>query len=98
MNDLREKCVRSYLLRTHHETARLVQRAGSDLGVDGFGNGHRLARHHGLVDVALPLDELAVDRDLFAGPHAQQIADLNGLNLHCFIRSAKTYFHGRLWC
>ena len=35
-----------------------------------------LARDHRFVDRAAPFDDGAVDRDLFAWPHAQQVADL----------------------
>ena len=39
-----------------------------------------LARDHRLVDRAAPFDDGPVDRDLFAGPHAQQVARLDVRN------------------
>ena len=47
-----------------------------------LGHRHRLAGDHRLVDVALALGQLAIDRHLLAGPHAQQVADLDGVDLH----------------
>ena len=40
-----------------------------------FGHRHRFAGHHRFVQRRMPLDHRAVDRHLFAGAHAQPVAD-----------------------
>ena len=82
VDDLGEQRICTDLLGTHHEAAGLVHGPGGDLRPDGLGNRNRLTRHHRLVDVALAFGELAVDRHLLARAHAQQLSDLDGVDLH----------------
>ena len=56
---------------------------------DGLRHRNRLAGDHRLVDVALALGQLAVDRHLLAGPHAQQVADLDGVDLNGLVAAVR---------
>ena len=50
-----------------------------------LGDGHRLARHHGLVDRAAPFEHLAVDGHRLARPHAQAVADCDLIELDLLV-------------
>ena len=60
--------------RAHHERAGRVERRADDLVAGLLRGRDRLAGEHRLVDRARALDEHAVDRDLVAGPDAEQVA------------------------
>ena len=75
LDDAGEHGVAADLVGPHHERARLVERA-ADHAVAGLpGHRHRLAGHHQFVDGRAAVDDRAVDRDLFARPHPQPVAD-----------------------
>ena len=71
----RQRRVAPDLLGPHDEAARAVDRAADQLRPGRLLDRHRLAGHHGFVDRARAVDHLAVDRDFFAGAHAQTVAD-----------------------
>ena len=67
-----------------------------DLGADLLGDGHGLARHHGLVDRAAPLDDHAVDRHLLARADPQAVPDLHGVELDLLLGAVRPDAAGRL--
>ena len=74
-HDAREHGVAADALGLDDERAACVQRAADDGVAGGLGDGHGFAGHHRFVDRAAALDDLAVDGDLLAWPHAQLVAD-----------------------
>ena len=76
-DDLRQQRVAADPLGPHHQAAGAVDRAADDLGSRLFLDRDRLAGDHRLIDGAAALDDDAIDRHLFAGPDAQQIAGLH---------------------
>ena len=77
LDDLRQHRLAPDLVGAHDEAAGLVDRPADDPLAGGSCHRHRFAGDHGLVDGARSLDDLAVDRHFFAGPHAQPVADLD---------------------
>ena len=75
LHDLRQQRVAADLVGAHHEAAGLVERAGDDLGAGLLGDRHRFAGHQRFVERGAAFEDDAVDRHLFAGPHAQAVAD-----------------------
>ena len=81
-DDLRERGLGAGAIDAHVEAAGAVQRAARHAVAGLLLHGHRLAGEERLIDGAASLDDGAVDRDLVAGPHAQDIADLDRGELH----------------
>ena len=69
----------------HHEGARAVDGAGGDLVPCPLLDGHRLARDHGFVDGAPPLEDGAVDGHPLAGPHAEPVAGTHPVERHVLL-------------
>ena len=87
LHDLREHGVAPDLVGAHDEAARLVHRAADHLVTDALGHGHRLARHHRLVDRAAPFEDGAVHRNALAGTHAQAVARGHLIEAHILVRA-----------
>ena len=85
LHDLRQHGVAADLLRAHRERAGLVERAADDLVADALRRRHGFAGDQELVERAAPVDDLAVDRDFFARPHAQQVADAHRVERHVLV-------------
>ncbi len=68
--------------RAEDERPGAIQGGPDHLVTDRFGDRHRLAGEHRLVDCRGPLDDDAVDRHLVARPDSQQIAGLDVLQAH----------------
>jgi len=77
LHDLRQHRGRAHMLRLHDQCAAGVERGADQLVAHALGHGQRLAGEHGLVERAAALDHHAVDRHLFAGPHAQLVANVH---------------------
>jgi len=60
--------------RTHHETARRIDRGAGHFVAGVLLGGDWLAGDHGFIDGAAPFEHGAVDRHFFARPHPQPIA------------------------
>ena len=85
LNDLRQRRVAPGRGDGHREAAGRVERAAGH-GVAGLlGDGHGLARDHRLVDAALAVRQLAVERHLAAGLDADHVADLQAFDGHLFL-------------
>ena len=82
VHDLGEGRVPTHPGRAHDERPGRVDGRPDDLVTDGLGGRDRLAGQHRLVDGGRALDEEAVDRDLVAGPDAQQVAHEHLLQRH----------------
>ena len=85
VDDLRQQGVGADTGRAHDKSALTVHRAADDGVAFGLGHRHRFAADHGFVDIAAAFRDLAVDRDLFAGTHAQQIAGGNPVERHLLV-------------
>ena len=79
---MRERGFGAGAVDPHVEAAGAVQRAAGHAVAGLLLHGDRLAGEERLIDGAASLDDGAVDRDLVAGPHAQDIADLDRGKLH----------------
>src|SRR3954463_6337712 len=77
LHDPREHGVAAALFGPHHEAAGSVEGAGNDFVANLLGHRHRFPRDHRLVQGRATFDDHAVDRDLLAWPHAQQVTDHN---------------------
>ena len=86
-HDLREQGVATDAGCADDERSGTVHRSARDLAAGMFLDGDRLAREHGLIDGALALDDLAIHRQLFAGPHAQSFPDVDVLNRNIRFRA-----------
>ncbi|MNX73993.1 hypothetical protein D3C86_1054110 [compost metagenome] len=83
-DDAGQHCVGAGMGHAQREAARGVQGAAGGLHAGLFFNRHGLAGQHGLVDVRTAFDDVAVQRDFFAGAHQHDIArvDLFNLDIH----------------
>ena len=79
-------------------TTRIRESSRGQVRARRLDDRHWLTRHHRLVHGALALGELSVDGNLFSRANAQHVADLDGVQLHRFIRAAGIHPHGRLGC
>ena len=76
-HDLRQQCLIADMLGSHRERTGLVQRAARDAIAGTFGHGDRLTRHQRFVDGTRSIGHPAIDWNLVAGPHPQEIAGPN---------------------
>jgi hypothetical protein len=79
LDDAREQRVAADLLRLDDEPAGAVDCAADDLVAAFLGNRHRLAGDHGFVERGTTVDDRTVHRHLLARPHAQAVANLDGI-------------------
>jgi hypothetical protein len=77
--------------------AALVHRAANHLVACALADRHRFSGQHGFIDRASPLDDLAVQRDFLARPHAQGGADLHVLEGDLFVRAFRMNDPRGLW-
>ena len=73
---------------SHDEAAAAVQRAADHLVAGILFDRQGFAGHHRLVDGAAALQHDPVDRQLFAGTHAQAVADLDLLDGNLLVIAA----------
>jgi len=66
------------------EPTALVERAGEERRSNGFGNRHRFSREARFVDAAGAFGNFSVHRDVFAGTHDDDVADVKGFHTHEF--------------
>ncbi len=81
LHDLRQQRVAADLVGAHDKTARLVQRARDHARTLLLGDGQGFAGHQGFVECGTAFEDLAVDRNLLARPHAQFVAGREGIDL-----------------
>jgi hypothetical protein len=77
LDDLREERFRSDLLCAHDKRASLVDCGADHTLTDALLDRHWLARDHRFVNVALTLNDNAVDRNFFSRSNAEHIALLD---------------------
>ena len=87
LDDPRQQRFRSDLGGGHDEAAGGVHRPADHRIADILHDRHRLAGDHRLVDGAGSFDDRAVNRDLFARPDAQPVADVNVAQVDVFLGS-----------
>ena len=75
LHDPGEQRVAADLFRADDESAGLIERAADQLCAGALGDRHRLAGDHRFIERRAALDHHAVDRNLFARPHPQPVAD-----------------------
>ena len=98
LDDLRQQGIGADFLGPHQQAARTV-----DGGADQTFSGHlayrdRLTRNHGLVDAAVALDHLAIDRHLFTRSDSQDIAYLHVLQRDVFLLAIRAHQARGLGC
>jgi hypothetical protein len=75
IDDPRQHGIAADPLGAQHQAAVLVDGAADQDRAGRFRHRHGLARHHEFIDERMALGDGAVDRDLLAGPHPQEVAD-----------------------
>ena len=87
LHDPRQNRVASDPVRAHDEGAALIEGAGDHALAHSARDRHGFAGQQRFVDRAMPFDDLAVDRDFFARPHAQAIADRDAVEVDVLVAS-----------
>ena len=77
LHDAGQHGVAAYCVGTHRHRPGPVQGAADDAVAGVFADGHRLAGHHRLVHARAALVDGPVDRDLFAGPDPEPVAEVH---------------------
>ncbi len=77
LHDLRQHSVGTHLGGADHQRAGAVLGRADDLIASGFLDRDRLAGEHRLVDPGAAFHHFAIHRQLFAGSHAQVVADMH---------------------
>jgi len=96
LDDLLERRVRTDLRRLNDEDTVLVNGGPDDLVALTFLDGDGLAGDHRLVNSALPVDDDAVGRDLFAGTDLHAVAHGDILQWHFHFDTVLVDEGGRL--
>ena len=90
LDDLRQRGLLAHRRCLEAEAARLVDGAADDRVARRLGHRQALAGEHGLVDGALPRRHHAVDRDLLARPHDDDVAHQHILDGHLDLFGRRT--------
>ena len=98
VHDAREQRICTHLLGAHRERPGLIDGAAGDLAAGDFLGRDGLTGQHRLVDAGLAVDDLAVDWNLGAGFHAQDVAGDHVLEADFLVGSVRLHPNGGVRC
>ena len=91
LHDARKHGVAADFFGAHDEAAALIDRTGRHPRARFLADGHGFAGEHGFVDRRAAVDDAAVHRDFFAGPHAQPVADGDRFERHILVAAVPAH-------